>query len=112
MDGLGNSGKVNRGFSLDFHNTTVNLDSCTSDNFLVDIKDLRQKNINMVIIVNININSLRNKVEQVKVFILKFSDILVITETKLDDSFPTSQFEVEGFCTPLRLDRSRYGGVL
>ena len=32
-------------------------------------------------------------------------DILMITETKLDDSFPASQFFIQGFCTPFRLDR-------
>ena len=33
-------------------------------------------------------------------------DILMITETKLDDSFPASQFLRQGFCTPFRLDRN------
>ena len=32
-------------------------------------------------------------------------DILMITETKLGDSFPASQFFIQGFCTPFRLDR-------
>ena len=40
-------------------------------------------------------------------------DVLVITETKLDDSFPTGQFFIDGFSTPFRLDRnSRGGGIL
>ena len=37
-------------------------------------------------------------------------DILMITETKLDDSFPASQFFIHGFCTPFRLDRNKNGG--
>ena len=37
-------------------------------------------------------------------------DILMITETKLDDSFPASQFFIQGFCTPFRLDRNKNGG--
>ena len=37
-------------------------------------------------------------------------DILMITETKLDDSFPASQFLIQGFCTPFRLDRNENGG--
>ena len=37
-------------------------------------------------------------------------DILMITETKLDDSFPASQFFIRGFCTPFRLDRNKNGG--
>ena len=40
-------------------------------------------------------------------------DIFIITETKLDDSFPASQFSISGFCTPFRLDRNKNGdGIL
>ena len=37
-------------------------------------------------------------------------DILMISESKLDDSFLDSQFFIEGFGEPFRLDRSRNGG--
>ena len=37
-------------------------------------------------------------------------DISMITETKLDDTFPVSQFEIDGFSTPFRLDRNKNGG--
>ena len=37
-------------------------------------------------------------------------DIVIITETKLDDTFPVSQFHVDGFSKPYRLDRNRNGG--
>ena len=36
-------------------------------------------------------------------------DILIITERKLDDTFQ-SQFHVDGFSTPYRLNRDRDGG--
>ena len=36
-------------------------------------------------------------------------DILIITDTKLDDTFPLSQFHIDGFSTPYRLDRNRNG---
>ena len=41
-----------------------------------------------VIIGNLNINSLPNKFDQFKETVLKYVDVLVLTETKLDDSFP------------------------
>ena len=41
---------------------------------------------------------------------LKYVDVLVVTETKLDDTFLTSQFLVTGFSVPYRLDRNRNGG--
>ena len=37
-------------------------------------------------------------------------DILVITETKTDSSFPNSQFIIEGFSMPYRWDRNSLGG--
>ena len=39
-------------------------------------------------------------------------DLLLVSETKLDDSFPTAQFLMSGFCKPYRLDRYSNGGGL
>ena len=36
----------------------------------------------------------------------------MITETKLDDSYPNSQFFIEGFRKPYRMDRNKFGGGL
>ena len=37
-------------------------------------------------------------------------DIMILNETKLDDSFLLSQFLIEGFKEPFRVDRGRFGG--
>ena len=37
-------------------------------------------------------------------------DTFLISETKLDDSFPSAQFKIEGFITPYRYDRNDKGG--
>ena len=39
-------------------------------------------------------------------------DVLMIAETKIDATFPTGQFTIEGFPTPFRLDRNAKGGGL
>ena len=40
-------------------------------------------------------------------------DILMISGTKLDDSFPTAQFLLHGFVVSYRLDRNlKVGGIL
>ena len=40
-------------------------------------------------------------------------DILMVSETKLDGSFPTVQFLLHGFSVPYRLDgNSKGGGIL
>ena len=36
-------------------------------------------------------------------------DILLISETKLDDTFPLSQFILEGFTPPYRFNRTEHG---
>ena len=34
----------------------------------------------------------------------------MVSETKIDMSFPTSQFVIQGFAAPFRLDRTNTGG--
>ena len=45
-----------------------------------------------------------------KPMLLDDIDIFMVTETKLDNSFPASQFNVESFITPFRLNRNKNGG--
>ena len=60
----------------------------------------------------LNINSLRNKISDVREILFNASiDILCIDETKLDCSFPESQFCIDGYnFPPFRRDRNNYGG--
>ena len=37
-------------------------------------------------------------------------DILIITETKLDKTFPEAQFHIDGYAPPFRMDRNKNGG--
>ena len=37
-------------------------------------------------------------------------DILIVSEAKLDNSFPVSQFLIDGYTSPFRLDRRNNGG--
>ena len=63
--------------------------------------------VNKVIICNLNINSLPNKFDQLREIVIKYVNIFIITESKLDDTFLTSQFLVTGFSVPYRLDLNR-----
>ena len=91
-------------------NNSVNSSYIQEENSLDSLRKLTLRNVNKVIIGNININFLPAQFGQVKEVILKNVDILVITETKLDDTFPLGQFYVEGFTMPYRPDRSCIGG--
>ena len=59
---------------------------------------------------HLNINPLASKFDQLKLIIGNNIDILIITETKTDTSFLNSQFMIEGFSMPFRLDRTQFGG--
>ena len=74
------------------------------------LKTLKLTNVNRIIIGQLNINSLRNKFDSLCSMVTGNLAILVITETKLDESFPSSQFILEGYQVPLRLDRNSEGG--
>ena len=54
------------------------------------LNQIRKKNPNRIIIVHLKINSIRNKFEMLKEVIGNKIDILLMYETKLDDTFPTS----------------------
>ena len=56
------------------------------------------------------INSIRNKFESLVRFVSNNLDILKVSEKKIDDTFPESQFLIEGFSKPFRLDRTAKGG--
>ena len=65
-----------------------------------DLRAFRKKKLNKLIIEHSNVNSLRNKLEFLKEQIQDNIDILMISETKIDASYPIGQFLLNGHCTP------------
>ena len=57
---------------------------------------------------HVNINSLRNKFDSLVEILHSHVYILLISETKTDSSFPTTQFKIEGD-TMYRIDRNPNG---
>ena len=53
-----------------------------------------------------DINTLRNKFGMLKTIVKNQINILLVSKTKLDDSFPKCQLCIDGFTTPYRLDRN------
>ena len=74
------------------------------------LRDIRIKNLNHIVFAHLDINSLRNKFDLLTDLIMGNVSVLVISKKKLDDSFPTGQFEIPGFASPFRLDRNQNGG--
>ena len=67
--------------------------------------------MNRIVLAHLNINSLQNKVNLLADQIKGNVDVLAISETKLDDSFPAGQFKIPGYVSPFRLDQNG-GGIL
>ena len=68
------------------------------------------KHVKKLIIAHMNMNSLRKKFELLAEFIRGKVDILMVSETKTDESLPLGQFKVNGFNAPFRLNRNSNGG--
>ena len=65
-----------------------------------------------IILGHLNINSLRNKFESIADVIQGTSDIFLLSETKIDESFPDKQFRLKNYKI-FRKDRNRYrGGIM
>ena len=62
------------------------------------------------IIGHLNINSIRNKFGTLD-NVVKAFDIFLISESKLDNTFPINQFDIGGYKV-FRRDRNRFGGGL
>ena len=74
------------------------------------LNDVREKKINRPIAGQLNTNPIRNKFHFFESEDSKHLDILLISETKINESFPSAQFLLDGFSRPYRLDRFANGG--
>ena len=72
--------------------------------------NIKLRNLNCLIFSQININSIRNKFELLFSLVSNNIDVLLISETKIDNTFPVSQFCVPGYSATFRLDRTGNGG--
>ena len=65
--------------------------------FAQHLNELYRKDISRVILTYINTNSICYRFHQLFYGIEGKVDVLMLTETKLDHSFPTVQFSIEGY---------------
>ena len=86
-------------------------DKNSSDPRLV-LENLKLKNNHRLVIGNLNFNSISSKFDNKNVKLIKQGniDISVITEIKIDSTFPLNQFAIQGYSKPYRFDRNRNGG--
>ena len=79
-------------------------------NDIIKTKRQRLDNASNTIIGHLSINSFRKKFVFVK-NIIKLFDVFLVSESKLDYTFPSNQFRTNGY-NIFRLDHNRFGGGL
>ena len=75
-------------------------------------KEIKIQSPDKLILGHLNINLVRNKFEALTYIIDNSIDLILISETKLDDSFPIAQFQMNGFSVPNRYGRNGNSGGL
>ena len=84
----------------------------TDKGYIDELKDFRLKHPKNVISGHLNINSLRNKfLETTEMLMQNYLDIVFLSETKTDHSYPSAQFHIPDFKCH-RADRNEHGGGL
>ena len=71
------------------------------------LQTIRTDYLNKLIFAHMRINSVQNKFDSLADIIKNNIDILMISETNEDDTFPDGQISSDGFGTPYCLDRNR-----
>ena len=74
-----------------------------------DLHRVRIENLSIIIFGQININSIRTRFDLLMSIIKNEIDIFMISETKINNSFPISQFTMTGYSIPFRLDQTSHG---
>ena len=64
------------------------------------------KNSERIIIGHLNINFIENQFNSLLSLVKDRLDIFMVSERKIDDSFPENQFIIEGHSKPFRRDRN------
>ena len=60
----------------------------------------------------LNINSIRNKFDEMTDLLLNHKKAILITKTKLDSSFPNGKLHIERFYQPYRLNVSCHNSMI
>ena len=105
---------INSNKNLTDQGESENIDEISNslNNDISSLINLRKDFSKNPILSYLNINSLGGKFDNLREFCFKTEvDILCIDETKIDPSYPDSQFHIDGYqFPPFRKDRNKHGG--
>ena len=89
----------------------ANTSNSSQDNAFSELRSWSVKNKDKLKIATLNLNSLRNKIEDLRELVANNLDIIVVGETKIDASVSEASISIPGFeHKPFRIDRNLRGG--
>ena len=103
---------------VDGDNRNTNVEKCNFKDYLtaklfdkcnITLKTTCSDNVNKLIFPYLNINSIRNKFKLLATQVKSKLDILMISETEIDKSFPKESFLIESFIISCRLNHDSEG---
>ena len=71
-------------------------DILAKGNTLTSIKSIKVKHPKNLFFGHLNVHSIRNKFVSTQELVKSTFDIILISETKINDSFPNGRFKIEG----------------
>ena len=74
------------------------------------LNSLRIRNLNKLVVGHFNFYSVRNKFDFLAYQVKENINVLMISETELDESFPLVRFSLDGYGVPFQFDRNGNGG--
>ena len=74
------------------------------------LKSIWRDKKHKLIFAHLNINAIRNKFDLLREQVSGNIDLLMISETKIDENFAVVNFLLPGFIVPYRSDRGSNGG--
>ena len=95
---------------LNYEFSTLNEVAKEEEGAKSSLWNLKLRNLNRLIFGQININSIRHKFGLLFSLVSNNIDVLLISETKIDNTFPVGQFCVPEYSVPFRLDCTGSGG--
>ena len=107
--------KVARQQSVKVNSSSKSFSDCDNirakGNVFTSTKSIKAKDAKILFFGHLNVNSIRNKFASIQELIKRTFDIFLISETKIDGSFPNAQFKIEGYRKrSFRKDRDAFGG--
>ena len=90
-----------------------NDDNCVVPDVYSNVKTIRNSFMNNIIICHLNINSLSSKLDEIKQLQNECKlDVMVLSETKLDESYKQEIIDIDGYSCVRQDKRSNSGGLL